>query len=246
MTSPPPSFLRELPWDSKAFGFRVARIENIQSPKDQFPIVAEQLKANAITLAYWEAPKDDEPSRTAAQKIGGDLINSRVILERGLLAADRVPPVLKTISNPQPAQRTDLNNLAISSGGSSRFAQDPKFPRPFFKQLYQTWMTKSLSGQLADAVIVAEEEQRIVGMITVSVHEKLGQIGLFGVAPEKRGRGLGKRLLADAISWFARQKCDLVKVPTQGENVGALGIYGSFGFRPAKQTNVFHFWRTKR
>ena len=243
MTLPPANFIRKLAWDSKAFGFNVAKIENIQSPEEQLLAAKEQLKAKAIALAYWEAPKGDVQSRIAAEKIGGHLINSRVTLERGITAADSAPPLLRAISKPDQSQRAELNNLAISSGWSSRFAVDPMFPRSLFEQMYRTWMTESLSGRLADAVVVAEKEEQIVGMITVSARAKLGKIGLFSVVDRMRGKGVGKRLLTDAISWFAQQRCAVVQVTTQGENAGALAIYHSSGFIGAEQTDVFHFWR---
>lgn len=243
MTTPSANFVRQLAWDSEAFGFAVARIENIEFPEEQIPLAMEQLAESGIALAYWEAPKGDEPSRTAARKAGGDWINSRVTLVRDIVPADAAPPALKVISNLDGLHRSQLDKLAISSGWSSRFAIDPKFPRQIFRKMYRSWMSGSIVGRLADAIIVAEDEREVVGMITVSAHGALGEIGLFSVADRMRGQGIGKRLLGDATSWFARQDCTSAKVVTQGENIAALAIYRHFDFHPTEETDVFHFWR---
>ena len=232
--------IRPLVWDSEAFGFTVARIENIDDPAAQLPVVQAQLIADGIALAYWEAPHGDEPSRLAALRNGSELINSRVLLDIGLTGQAASEP--RTIVDPDPAQRCVLDELALASGWSSRFALDPRFPRPVFERLYRTWMENSLNGSFADAVIVAGEGDAIDGMVTVSAKGGQGQIGLFGVAATARGKGVGKKLLREALGWFAREGCARASVVTQGENEVALAIYQSCGFAISAHSDVFHFW----
>src|ERR1035441_5781677 len=60
---------------------------------------------------------------------------------------------------------------------------------------------------------------------SVSCHLDLvrreGQIGLVGVGPEVRGRGIGKNLVLAAIDWFRTQGVHEVTVVTQGNNRAA-------------------------
>jgi GNAT superfamily N-acetyltransferase len=79
-------------------------------------------------------------------------------------------------------------------------------------------------------------------MITVSADASVGEIGLFGVAAEARGKGIGSALLADAMRWFAAKGCTVARVATQGENRAAREVYRRAGFALQRLVNVFHFW----
>jgi dTDP-4-amino-4,6-dideoxy-D-galactose acyltransferase len=70
-----------------------------------------------------------------------------------------------------------------------------------------------------------------------------GSIGLVGVAEAARGRGLGGRLVAAALGWFAGQGVERVEVVTQGRNVAAQRLYQAHGFRTRRVEVSFHRWR---
>lgn len=236
------TFWKPLEWDTKSFGFSVAQIENVRIPTLHLPLARSELSKNSVKLAYWESPYGDLQSRAAAASVGGTLVNSRIVLEREVNS--ELPEVDRTraLRCPDHVQRIALEKLAVLSGWTSRFSVDRRFPRQIFEQLYRTWMRDSISGRLADAVIVAEKDGKIVGMITVSGQGKIGQIGLLSVAPEMRGHGLGRALLSDAINWFSREGVTTAKVVTQGENLNALTLYRSFGFTLSEHKDIYHFW----
>lgn len=79
-------------------------------------------------------------------------------------------------------------------------------------------------------------------MITVRADDARGEIGLVAVAPEERGRGVGKQLLSGAQSWFEQQACNRVVVVTQGANEPACKLYEGCGFQCDKTDDFFHFW----
>ena len=135
-----------------------------------------------------------------------------------------------------------LHDLALQSGEQSRFRLDPAIPEERWASLYRHWMDESLAGKQADAVLVRRREGAIAGMITVSADATGGEIGLFGVAGEARGQGVGSTLLADAMGWFAANGCVTARVATQGENQAARAVYQRAGFGLQRLVNVFHFW----
>lgn len=233
--------LHPLAWDSGAFGFPVARIEGVSIPSAQLNGVQVLLARSGTRLAYWEWPSADPAVRAAARLAGGDFVNTRVELSisshAGLISA---PAAIVTSAT--PADREVLDELALASGWSSRFKLDPRFPDYLFRQLYRSWMAKSLSGELADAVLVARSGSTVRGMITVSARNGHGRIGLFGVSEQARGRGVGKTLLCNALAWFAEQGCIVAGVATQGENEAALAVYRAAGFSIDTRSDVFHFW----
>lgn len=240
MNCSPPLF-HLLDWDSNAFGFAVARIEALSDPVAQLPQIRLALAEANVTLAYWEAPVRDEIYRRAATSNGGRLINSRVVFDIEL--GKRHPPYsFEELNQPDKVQATILEKLALASGWSSRFALDREFPDTLFEKLYRTWLKNSLNRQIADAILILQDGGKINAMVTVSATAGHGQIGLFSVDEAARGNGLGKKLLNDALDWFAANGCSTATVVTQGENMPAMALYQSCGFVVGTHNDVFHFW----
>jgi GNAT superfamily N-acetyltransferase len=74
------------------------------------------------------------------------------------------------------------------------------------------------------------------------------------VAPEYRGRGVGKLLFENAITWAKARKCSLFKVETQNINVPACRFYarqgchlGGFNLHayPEEMNEIALFWYRK-
>ncbi len=64
---------------------------------------------------------------------------------------------------------------------------------------------------------IAVDDGRAVGVVTVTTMlyvewGRLGEIGDLYVVPERRGRGLAKRLVAEAVEWCRREGCAAVSV----------------------------------
>jgi GNAT superfamily N-acetyltransferase len=80
-----------------------------------------------------------------------------------------------------------------------------------------------------------------VGIVAASAHE--AQLRWFLVAPSARGRGLGTRLLREAVAFSERCRYETVLLWTVSVLTVAAGLYRSFGFvkveeRPARQWGV--------
>ncbi|MOA18080.1 ribosomal-protein-alanine N-acetyltransferase [compost metagenome] len=59
-----------------------------------------------------------------------------------------------------------------------------------------------------------------------------GAVGLYDVvvAPQWRGRGLGRQLLQGLLQWAARQGASAVDLQVRGGNLPAQALYASLGF----------------
>lgn len=108
--------------------------------------------------------------------------------------------------------------------------------------MYKTWIRNSVNGQIADAVLVARHAGRIAGMVTVGRKDGRGDIGLFAVHPEMRGKNLGTALALSARDWFCRQGLESAQVVTQRSNTGACRLYEKCGYRVEKVEYYYHFW----
>ena len=238
---------RRLPWDSDQFGIEVVRLERARMSLPELRKRLGGCQRAGAELVYWMTDPEDAPSNAAAEQVGGILVDRRCVYERLLTPDDCVPDAGQTAEASMLScrGRESLAQLALQSGQRSRFRVDPGMPDGAWEGLYRAWMDRSLSHQIADAVLIECDADDPIGMITVSRNEKCGVIGLFGVDEAQRGRGVGAALLSRALCWFQRAGCERVEVATQGHNVGARRIYERAGFTLASQTNVFHFWMGK-
>ena len=74
----------------------------------------------------------------------------------------------------------------------SRFRLDPRIPEESFERLYETWIVRSVLGDLADAVLIAgrgTDRGDPAGLISVSLAGGEGSIGLIAVDEVSRHEG---------------------------------------------------------
>lgn len=90
-------------------------------------------------------------------------------------------------------------------------------------------------ARLAD-VIVAEEDATVVGYVTlhnpipVPSHDHVLQINGLAVAAEWTGRGIGRQLVAAAVTEAAARGARKVSLRVLGTNPTALHLYEASGF----------------
>jgi dTDP-4-amino-4,6-dideoxy-D-galactose acyltransferase len=181
----------------------------------------------------------DEPGAAAiAEAADFTLVDVRVELERSA-AGDEAPTLRSAVPEDEPVLRA----LARTTHRITRFYADPRFPDERCDDLYETWIARSLEGWAA-AVLVTGDPGSPTGFMSCHTDEGLsfGSLGLMSVAPEARGRGLGRELVLGAVAWLRQQGIARVTVVTQGRNTPALRTFESCGFRIADVALWFHKW----
>lgn len=227
-----------LPWDSEHFGLRIARAtaEGLASGR-----LDRWCREHAVDCVYLLADAADPDTLARAPAAGFAVVDVRLTFDRPAPAAPAAAG-----EEVRPARPDDLPALrAIARGAytDSRFYFDRRFPRQRTEALYERWIERSVEGA-ADAVLVAEVEGRAAGYVTcLGGGGGAGRIGLVGVAEAARGRGLGGRLVAAALGWFAAAGVPRVEVVTQGRNLAAQRLYQAQGFRTCRVEVTFHRWR---
>jgi dTDP-4-amino-4,6-dideoxy-D-galactose acyltransferase len=79
-------------------------------------------------------------------------------------------------------------------------------------------------------------------MITLSICDTKGTIGLIAIAKEARGNRLGFWLLRAAHRWFIDKGAETVSVVTQLDNRPACKLYEKCGYQLINLKTVYHFW----
>ena len=237
---------RFLGWDSDFFGMRIARILPHRLSRAKMARTLSWCRRRRIDCAYFLADAGDSPTIRLAEERGFRLVDLRVTLQRELedIVASPVPAGLKfrfALPDDIPA----LEAIAKTAHRDSRFYADPNFKKSRCDALYRTWIRKSCGGY-ADAVWVAALRDAPVGYVTCHLRQKrLGEIGLVGVSGRTRGKGIGRRLVFEALRWLSEQGMRRASVVTQGKNAEAQRMYQRSGFLTQDVEVSYHLWPRK-
>jgi len=100
-----------------------------------------------------------------------------------------------------------------------------------FEGLYLWHARRTLSSISLVKAARVDGEDAGVSMLKI-VAEKAGYVYYIAVARRFRGRGIGGRLLDDALSLFRRQGMENVYASVEEENVESKALFSSRGFQP--------------
>lgn len=192
-----------LPWDSSLFGFPVARVSADAIRTGRLPRVVESLRAEGVRLAYVSLPWSDAGAAAAVALVGGECVDRKVRYRKAVVAGLPTPPGVESVLG-TPCTAV-LEELALASGTFSRFRADPRISPDVFERLYVAWIRRSMSGDIAEDVLVIRAADAVAGMATVAGADggATGVIGLIAVGNGYRGNGYGTRLMLAAESWCA-------------------------------------------
>lgn len=241
--------LAHLPWDSELFGFPVGRLSLEQAAITDLRPWLEQGRGEGLRLVYCMVPWADAPKRSALEAAGGRCVDHKVRYRKALQSAAPAVEGLQSVRGRSCSP--DLERLALVSGRYSRFRLDPRIDESVYEQLYLTWIRRSLTGELADDVLVIRGDGTgrsdgtdVVAMVTLSRASEgvSAAIGLVAVAQSHQGRGLGSRLMHGAEAWCLAQGVETLEVVTQGENRPACVLYERAGFVRIEEQAVYHCW----
>jgi dTDP-4-amino-4,6-dideoxy-D-galactose acyltransferase len=234
-----------LRWDTDFFGFIVARIIACRLTENELEYTLVSLKRQNVSLVYWASDPLDYESQRAATLFGGFLADKKMTY---LIDLRNTPTACLQEVNAnieeylEPLPNSALEALALKSGIFSRFNIDPKFSKEQYESLYKLWILNSVNREHADAVFVAKERGRIIGMVTVSKKNNCGNIGIIAVDESRRGENVGVDLVRTVQKWFVLQGCKIAKVVTQADNVAGCRLYEKCGYHIAEINHFYHFW----
>lgn len=235
--------IKELLWDTNFFGFKVARILPTRLKNQELVSALNFLHKKGNELIYWGVDPDDSESLSAASINRGVLVDKKTTFVRDCSAT----LVYESREDVETLKKNywseSLESLAIQIGYLSRFRADPNFTKSVWKNLYLEWMKNSVNHTISDDVLVIRRNFHVVAILTVSIKDATGHIGLLGVDNKWQGCGLGSAITYAALDWFLKRNISKVQVVTQGENQAACYLYKKCGFTISSIEHTYHFWR---
>ena len=230
-----------LEWDTKNFGYRVAKILAGKLSSRKLKDLLEVLTQKNIRLLYFYVDPKDRISNKAARENGGIFVDEKVTFTKVISRPTRVKS--KKIQSYLNIPLNDqIRLLALEAGVYSRFRVDPGFRGKEFEKLYTQWIIKSLNGDMARDVIVYKIGKKEVGFLTLRDKNAKCNIGLIATDSKYRRRGIGEKLMKEAFRKAADWGYKEMDIVTQKANVTSCKFYRKMGFRLESVVNIYHFW----
>lgn len=237
----------ELEWDSNFFGMKIATLYPRRVRESIIRFALEKCAEEKIDCLYYLCDCHDPESIRLVEKYQFHFVDIRLEF---FIHLDQTNPLANLAPLPGVDIRLatekdipELCHIAEDSYIHSRYFFDRHFPTNLCRRFYADWIAKSARGQFEKVVWVAEAEGKIAGYISCTPEDlNRGRIGLVGIAPLHRGKGLGRCLIKTAFDWFLEKDLPTVGVVTQGRNIAAQRLYQSCGFRTENTELWYHKW----
>jgi dTDP-4-amino-4,6-dideoxy-D-galactose acyltransferase len=230
-------------WETAFFGVATARITVPRINAADLNRVLAECQVCGVRVVHYLADANDDESIRAAEQAGFHLVDVRMTLEWNASMESGVTQTDLVLRDYRVGDLPRLEEIARTIYRQTRYYYDRHYPRERCNDLYAVWIAKSCQGD-ADRVIVAEQDNIIVGFITcqLSPDKSEGTIGLVGVSAEARGLGVGRAIVGEAQRWFATVGVRRVRVVTQIRNIAALALYQRCGFVVNNVGFWYHKW----
>ncbi len=236
-----------LSWDSDFFNIKIAKIYiDAQMSEKDFNNSLNVLKSNSYSLAYVFLNESNYKSNKINYLDDSKIIDKKVTFIKNITVED-FDYDTNLLQNVKSALFQKLNDDILSityqTGEFSRFKIDSKLPTGSFEHLYKTWIQKSINKEIADEVIIINNnENKIIGLITLKIKKKTGEIGLIGVDFNNRGEGIGSKLIKLCQNYFLNNNINIIEVTTQKNNVNACKFYLKNSFEIKQVDYIYHYW----
>lgn len=225
------------PFDTEILGFSTAKITEINSPNDVVGLVNALIEGYIEYATYRFSSKRLDIAH-ALEKNGFLLVDGAINFENSSLETYESKNVREAIIE-------DIERLKQISGhafDSTRFFNDPIISNNKAQEIYKRWVENSVSSDVADRVLVFEQNGMIAGYVTI----KGEHIPLIAVGKEFQGNGIGKMLVKSALSYIKDSGGDNAKIETQIQNISAIRAYASCGFKAIETYLTFAWSKSSR
>lgn len=232
--------LETLHWDSSFFSKKIAKI-NFSGIIQNVESINLLLNNSPYDLVYGFAKPEEGTVEVIEQLISkATFVDCKVSYVKKIAQNDSVlNPNIRSIDFIE----NGIYELAILSGIYSRFNRDKNFEPEHFNLLYKKWIENSVNRSIAGEVAVYYDGKIPLGLITIGKKGNRADIGLLGVDPSARGKGVASDLLNYAEQYASINNFTEIQVVTQEQNIPACKLYEKNGYSLFEQLNIFHIWK---
>ncbi len=248
--------LRKLPWDSSFFQIGIGRIEFLGTERVEFDLEKDLVEAMSFIRHLKKTASSLEIDYLSVQVDTSDVLQLASLQAEGFIIVDTIVCYLLDLKNIVPSENSLVREALITenesvaeiarvcfrspSFNSNRFNSDPLFSVDQIGTMYSIWGLKSVSGEMADKVLVYDDGNGPSGFITINLPDSfdtiaglnLGSIPLNAVVPHRHGMGIYSALVQGALLELKRNSIDWVDIRTQLPNTAVHKTWQKLGANP--------------
>lgn len=237
--------ITKLEWDSKFWGFHVAYVTSKYLTESIVNRINEVIKSEKFRFVEYLCDCHDDRGIKQAENCGFHLTDIRVTFEKVLSAqSDCDVSGSFTFSKAKEKDIVRLKHICKDLYQDSRYSFDNNFDKRRVNDFYTNWIERAVLGKYDDECFCLNDNGLAIGFCTIKYDfpAKSAKIGLFGVADNYQGQGLGKVLLNSVFCVLADKKISKIQVVSQGSNYAAQRVYQSVGFLTKEAQLWYHKW----
>jgi dTDP-4-amino-4,6-dideoxy-D-galactose acyltransferase len=230
-----------LEWDSKFFGYPVARIIFDHEGGSCLDDLFLKIKSEKTRLVYFIVPPAEKGLINSITSRGGIFVDQKIVFSKVTEKHNNLSEDVVEFKGSDINER--LINLVLRAGLYSRFRIDENFKNQEYERLYIEWLYKSINKSIAFKTLIAKKGSDIIGITTLGRKTHDAHIGLVAVDENFSGQGIGYNLVHSADTVASEMGLSKIKVVTQSKNKSACRLYEKCNFHIEKITNIFHYWQ---
>jgi GNAT superfamily N-acetyltransferase len=201
--------------------------------------VLDEARALDAQLLVVRCATKDLGAAQALEREGAELMDTLVTYTRSLAEVPPRPDPLVRLARDADAPIVAELARAAFAGYQGHYHADSRLDRHQCDEVYVDWALRSCTSRdVADEVLVAELDGRLVGFATLQGDEGV----LFGVSPDAQGRGIYRTLMIAGMQRCAARGSTRMIVSTQVTNIAVQKVWVRLGFEPSSSCHTFHKW----
>ena len=260
---------RNLPWDSKHFGYKMLELKyfiareyadfedrcavmrelhkkwrgynHVTARINAFDILSAQVvEKEGFSIMDTNVKHGIDLRKVALKKFEGSKFTKEGVVYEVIECPYHLPELL-------PIAETSWSETKVAI---DRFHADRKLSQKLADSVYTEWLQNSLTGELADYIIVPRVEGKAAGFLTLKQHAdsigdvNIGLLVLAAVDPSMRGRRIYTNMISLGLRVLKRE-ARIVETGTQITNYPVQKAWVRLGLKLVSTTYLFHKWLTK-
>ena len=234
-----------LEWDSRHFGFPIARVIGGELRNGNAGAIDEWCAEHGIRCLYLLTNAEDVTTKQLAASEGYREVDRRVTFRRSMEDAAALPvggPPSLEIRQAREEELGPLMDLAARSHRESRFYADGGFPRNRCDGLYRAWVERGFR-EPGWGVLVALVDGRPAGYEVFSgVVDGEGRGELAAVDERHRGQGIGRALHVAMFHVLVKRGSMVHRGILSAHNRPIVRLHERLGFTMDKAEVWHHKW----
>lgn len=223
-------------WLSGILGYHVYRLDIIQSEAHCGRLEIDW-PLDDRWFIYTKAPTNGLELINALEDAGFRLIESNLQLEKSMNPMPE-PINPNRVRFAVPEDEAAVRCVSEHSFVYSRFHLDPSISNNLADKVKAAWAANYFAGQRGDAMVLGEDQGKVVGFLQLIFQGDVLVIDLIAVDPAQHKMGLARDMIAFAQCNLPHFR--LFRVGTQVSNVPSIRLYEKLGFRIVKSQYVLH------